>query len=194
MRPIAPSGLGLPRPDRNAWGSCRATRRACRRRARVLSLERGRHAPAASSGGVSLGGGMPNTLIGIFLETVSTYRKPDQFMRKSASGWESISGERALADVEGLALALRELGVRRGDRVAILSENRYEWPVTDLAILGLGAVTVPIYPTVTAAQCRHIVGNSEASVAIVSSASQLAKMREAAMGLATLRTVIVIDP
>ena len=44
----------------------------------------------------------------------------------------------------------------RGDRVAILSENRYEWPVADLAILGLGAVTVPIYPTLTAAQCRHI--------------------------------------
>src|SRR5206468_6533297 len=61
----------------------------------------------------------------------------------------STSAERALADVESVALALRELGVQKGDRVALLSENRYEWPVIDLAVLGLGAVLVPIYPTLT---------------------------------------------
>src|SRR5688572_4235191 len=124
-------------------------------------------------------GSLPaNTLIGIFLDSVSTYRKPDQFMRKGAQGWESISAERAALDVEGLALGLRDLGIGKGDRVALLSENRYEWPLTDLAVLALGAVTVPIYPTLTAQQVRWLIENSGARVAVVSTPSLLGKMPE----------------
>ena len=135
-----------------------------------------------------------DTLIGIFLETVAAHRKPDQFMRKTPQGWESIAAERALADVESLALALRELGVQKGDRVALLSENRYEWPVVDLAVLGLGAVVVPIYPTLTPQQVRHILSNAEAKVAVVSSAAQLAKTTEASAGLTHVGHLIVMDP
>src|SRR5262245_4511654 len=119
-----------------------------------------------------------DTLIGLFLDDASSHRNPHQFMRKAAPGWESIPMERALSDVESLALGLRELGVSRGDKVALLSENRYEWPVVDLAVLGLGAVTVPIYPTLTSAQVRFIVENSEARIAVVSSPAQLDKMLE----------------
>src|SRR5204863_2337180 len=68
-----------------------------------------------------------------------------------------------------------------------------EWPVTDLATLGLGAVTVPIYPTLTAHQVRFMVENSQAKVAVVSSPAQLDKMLEAAAGL-PLAAVIVMDP
>jgi long-chain acyl-CoA synthetase len=121
-----------------------------------------------------------DTLIGIFLDAVSTHRKPDLFQRKTAQGWESIGAERALGEVESLALALRELGVSRGDRVALLSENRVEWPFTDLAVLGLGAVTVPIYPSLTAAQVRYLLDDSEPRVAVVSTQEQLDKMRAAA--------------
>ena len=64
-----------------------------------------------------------DTLTGIFLAAVTSTPRPDQFTRHGAQGWESISSERALADVEALALALRELGVGRGDRVALLSET-----------------------------------------------------------------------
>src|SRR5437667_12044515 len=83
------------------------------------------------------GGAMPNTLIRIFLDSVSQHRKPALFMRRLADTagkgrWESLSSERARTDVESLALGLAALGVRRGDRVALLSENRYEWAVTDL--------------------------------------------------------------
>ena len=90
---------------------------------------------------------MATTLIGIFLDTVERHRKPTQFMRKPGGTWESRSAEQALADVERLAMGLRDLGVEPGDHVALLSETRYEWAVADLAILGLGAVTVPLYPT-----------------------------------------------
>ena len=99
---------------------------------------------------------MAKSLIRIFLDTVAQQPKSALFMRRVGDiaghgRWESLSSERARSDVESLALGLAALGVRRGDRVALLSENRYEWAVTDLATLGQGAVTVPIYPTHTCA-------------------------------------------
>ncbi len=137
---------------------------------------------------------MASTLIRIFLDTVEKRDKPALFMRKTAAGWESIPSRRARADVEHLAHGLAALGVQRGDRVALISENRYEWALTDLAILSLGAVTVPIYPTLTAQQCRYILQNSDARLAIVSTPAQFDKISTAAEGLATLRTLVAMDP
>ena len=64
---------------------------------------------------------MARTLIRLFLDTVATWHKPNQFMRPGEHGWETISADRALTDVESLGLGLRHLCIRRGDRVAILS-------------------------------------------------------------------------
>ncbi|HEV2105485.1 MAG TPA: AMP-binding protein, partial [Candidatus Eisenbacteria bacterium] len=136
---------------------------------------------------------MPKTLIRIFLDTVERHPRPDRFMRHRENGWEKISAERALADVESLALGLADLGVKRGDRVALLSENRYEWPICDLAILGQGALTVPVYPTLTAAQVRYIVADAGACVAIVSSAAQRAKLLGPGSPLPDLWAVVVMD-
>ncbi|MEQ1832370.1 MAG: long-chain fatty acid--CoA ligase [Candidatus Eisenbacteria bacterium] len=142
---------------------------------------------------------MPKTLIRIFLDSVEQYRKPAHFMRRlpdtaGRGRWESLSSERARTDVEGLALGLTALGVRRGDRVALLSENRYEWPITDLATLGVGAVTVPIYPTLTAPQVRYILDNAEARVCVLSSAAQLEKLLAVADSLPRLASIVVMDP
>ena len=137
---------------------------------------------------------MAGTLIGVFLEAVSRHRKSTQFTRKLGDRWESISAERALSDVERLALGLRDLGVSPGDRVALLAETRYEWAIADLAILGLGAITVPIYPTLTEPSCRFIVENSGAKLAIVSTPSQLARMRNISDGVAALQTLVPMDP
>ncbi|MBI5708787.1 MAG: long-chain fatty acid--CoA ligase [Candidatus Eisenbacteria bacterium] len=136
---------------------------------------------------------MAGTLIRIFLETVSRHRKPAQFVRKRDGRWEAVSAEAALADVERLALGLRHFGVGRGDHVAILSESRCEWAISDLAILGLGAVSVPIYSTLTAQQCRFILENSEAKVAIVSTAEQLAKVVALLDDLPRLGAVVAMD-
>ena len=136
---------------------------------------------------------MARTLIRIFLDAVATRRKPAQFLRKSGGRWHAISAERALADVESFALGLRSLGVGAGDRIVLLSETRYEWAVADLAILGLGAVTVPIYPTLTAAQCRHVLRDSEASGAIVSTPLQLAKLHEIAADLPRLKWIVHME-
>src|SRR5207247_7125585 len=130
----------------------------------------------------------------IFLDAVVKHRKPAQFIRKRAGRWEPVPAERALADVESLGFGLLESGIRRGDRVALLSENRYEWPIADLAILGLGAVTVPIYPTLTAPQCRFILENSEAKGVVVSSAGQLDKVRSIAPNLPQPASPMRIEP
>ena len=137
---------------------------------------------------------MSSTLIRIFLDTVEKRDKPALFMRKTAAGWESIPSRKARADVEQLAHGLASLGVSRGDRVALISENRYEWALTDLATLSLGAVTVPIYPTLTAQQCRYILENSEAKVAIVSTPAQFDKISTASEGLPALSTLVAMDP
>jgi len=136
---------------------------------------------------------MPETLVQIFLDTVERHRKPVQFMHKVAGRWESVSAERAREDVQNLALGLSEMGIGRGDKVAILSENRYEWPIADLAILSLGAITVPIYPTLTADQCGFILQHSEARAAITSTPAQLAKLRAVSGRIPTLRTFIPMD-
>jgi long-chain acyl-CoA synthetase len=134
------------------------------------------------------------TLIRLFLDTVATWHKPAQFLRHGERGWESISADHAEADVESIGLGLLHLGIRRGDRVALISENRYEWVVADLAILGIGAVTVPVYATLTPEQCRAILVNSEARVAFVSNAVQLAKIRSIRGELPLLELIIPMDP
>ncbi|MCC6652905.1 MAG: long-chain fatty acid--CoA ligase [Candidatus Eisenbacteria bacterium] len=137
---------------------------------------------------------MAKTLIQIFLDTADRFDKPAQFMRKNAVGWESIPARQALADIESLALGLASLGIGKGDRVALLSENRYEWAVTDLATLGLGAVTVPIYPTLTAQQVRYILENSEAKACIVSTPAQYDKLQQIADALPHLRVILAMEP
>jgi long-chain acyl-CoA synthetase len=137
---------------------------------------------------------MARTLIRLFLDTVATWHKPAQFLRRGERGWESISADRAQADVESLGLGMRYLGIRRGDRVALISENRYEWVVADLAILGSGAVTVPIYATLTPEQCRAILADSQARAIFVSNATQLAKVRAVQRDLPKLEFIIPIEP
>jgi len=137
---------------------------------------------------------MARTLIRLFLDAVATWHKPAQFLRRGEHGWEAISADRALADVENLGLGLRHLGLRAGDRVALLSENRYEWALADLALVGLGAVTVPVYPTLTAEQCRFILQHAEVRGVIVSTAEQLAKIRAVQRELPRLELIIPMEP
>ena len=75
-----------------------------------------------------------------------------------------------------MAGGLRKWGIGKGDRVAILSENRPEWMIADFASLLLGAVTVPIYATLTAEQTAYILRDSGARVVFVSSEAQLQKV------------------
>jgi long-chain acyl-CoA synthetase len=92
-----------------------------------------------------------------------------------------------------LSLGLRALGVQPGDRVAIMSESRPEWLLTDLALLVYGAVSVPVYPTLSASQARYILADSAARLVFVSSQEQLEKVQRVRHELPALDAVVVFD-
>ncbi|HTV90899.1 MAG TPA: long-chain fatty acid--CoA ligase [Stellaceae bacterium] len=101
----------------------------------------------------------------------------------------------AAADqVSRLARGLRALGIAPGDRVALVSENRPEWVVADLAIMSLGAMTVPAYATNTVEDHRHILGNSGARAAIVSTAGLADRLLPAAALVPSVVAVVAIEP
>src|ERR1035441_7061593 len=106
--------------------------------------------------------------------------------------WRPISAAGVYGRVRALATALAGWGVGKGDRVALLSENRWEWPVTDFAVLALGAVDVPLYLTLTVEQIRYMMLDSGAKVAVVSSGEQYEKLA-AAGDLPALEHVVVMD-
>ncbi len=111
------------------------------------------------------------------LLSVYKSRRERVMLQRGALGWVPISSAEIYRGVVGVARALESWGIRKGDRVAILSENRPEWTITDFAILALGAVTVPVYATQTAEQTSFILNDSGARVIAVSTESQLEKVR-----------------
>ena len=114
-------------------------------------------------------------------------------MGQEADGtWKPISSDELYGRVRALADVFRGWGVGKGDRVAILSENRWEWPVTDFATLAIGAVDVPLYPTLTPEQIGYMLRDSGAKVAVLSSREQYDKLA-AAGDLPELEHVVVMD-
>jgi long-chain acyl-CoA synthetase len=107
---------------------------------------------------------------------VSLSRRDRVMLQKGALGWAPISAAEIYRSVVGVARMLESWGIRKGDRVAILSENRPEWTITDFAALALGAVTVPIYSTQTADQTAFVLNNSGTRVIAVSTKNQLDKV------------------
>jgi long-chain acyl-CoA synthetase len=108
------------------------------------------------------------------------------------SSWSPISSVELYGRVRALADVLREWGIGKGDRVALLSENRWEWPVTDFAVLAIGGVDVPLYPTLTSEQIGYMLRDSGAKVAFVSTAELYEKIRQAGE-LPELKAVVVMD-
>jgi long-chain acyl-CoA synthetase len=106
--------------------------------------------------------------------------------------WKPITSAQMYGRVRALAGVLAGWGVGKGDRIALLSENRWEWPVTDFAVLALGAVDVPLYLTLTVEQVGYMLRDSGAKVAVVSSKEQYEKVK-AAGDLPALEHIAVMD-
>jgi long-chain acyl-CoA synthetase len=133
------------------------------------------------------------TLNEIFLESLKIERPAAQ-MYKAGGRWQEVSVAEFGRRVRHLSMALRSMGVKRDDRVAILSENRPEWSQADFAILTANAVSVPVYPTLLAWQIEYILNDSGAVVVIVSNAEQLAKIEEVCKHCPAIRQIILMDP
>ena len=131
------------------------------------------------------------TLNDIFF-SIAHCERPQAMLQKTASGWEPISSKEFAAKVAGVAKGLRSWGISRGDRVAILSENRHEWVVADFACMLLGAVVVPIYTTLTPEQTAYILRDSGARAIFVSSEKHLEKVLTI-LEATTIEKVIAMD-
>lgn len=135
----------------------------------------------------------PGTLNELFFEAIERFDKPDAMMVKRSGKYAPIGHREIERRVRHAALGLRTLGIKHGDRVSILSENRPEWAIADYACLTTGVTDVPIYPTLPADQIAYILKDSGASAIFVSNAEQAAKIAEVRSQLPALTHVISFD-
>jgi len=122
-----------------------------------------------------------------------THKKPNAFLVRRAGVWTPISSDDFEKQVAAAAAWMKAHGVMRGDRVAILSESRYEWAVVDLAILTLGAVSVPFYATLPTGQIAPLIADSGAIGAFASNREQRDKLESIRAGGGTLRWIHIFD-
>jgi long-chain acyl-CoA synthetase len=132
----------------------------------------------------------PGTLNRLFFDAISQYDRPDALQAKSGGAYRPISHSEVSTRVRHAARGLQSLGVRRGDRVSILSENRPEWAIADFASLTAGLTDVPIYPTLPADQIAYMLKDSGAVAIFVSGRAQAEKIKEIRGQLPALKTVI----
>ena len=118
---------------------------------------------------------IPHTLADVFFGVLSR-NNSQTLLHKEAGQWESYSAQELYRKVAAVAQSLRNWGIRKGDRIALISENRPEWTITDFAVVLTGGVVVPIFPTLPADQTKFLLNDSEARVAFVSTERQLKKI------------------
>jgi long-chain acyl-CoA synthetase len=133
------------------------------------------------------------TINDIFFLAASSPNPRTVLYMDGEGNWQPFTGTQIYQRVRTLAETLREWGIRKGDRVALLAENRWEWAVTDFAALAMGAVDVPIYPTLTAEQIGELLVDSGSRVAVVSSKQQYEKVASVREKTALERIIIMDD-
>jgi long-chain acyl-CoA synthetase len=117
-----------------------------------------------------------DTLVDVVALVAASKRERAVLWQDASNAWQPISSDELLSRVHALASVFSSWGIVKGDRIALLAENRWEWAVVDFATLVLGAVDVPIYPTLTADQIALLLIDSGARVAVVSSEAQYKKL------------------
>jgi long-chain acyl-CoA synthetase len=136
---------------------------------------------------------IPQTIPHFCIESFRRNNKPDALGFKLGDTWHKLSGGEVIARIKRIALGLHSLGVNTGDRVAIISENRPEWSLVDLAILSLRAVNVPIYTTQAVEQIRYILEDSGARMLFVSGKKIFRHAFEAIRSSETIENLVFFD-
>jgi long-chain acyl-CoA synthetase len=135
----------------------------------------------------------PGTLNQLLFEAVDRFDKPDAMLVRSGDQYVPISHKTLLDRVRRVRLGLESIGIQRGDRVAILSENRPEWAIADFACLTSGVTDVPLYPSLPAEQLRYPLRDSGTVAMFVSTEAQAEKIAAIRGDLPALKTVVVFD-
>jgi len=134
------------------------------------------------------------TLPGMFFSRADHFAGADCLRYQQGGAYLPISWREVEARVLRLVGGLSAAGIRPGDRVGLLAENRPEWAISDLAILASGAITVPLYPNATPKQMAFILNHAEVKLLFVSTAAQLAKAIEVFNTVPSLTQVVIFDP
>ncbi|MCK5520450.1 MAG: AMP-binding protein, partial [Candidatus Marinimicrobia bacterium] len=133
------------------------------------------------------------TLPKLFKDSLSKNASQNLFFDKKGDKWESLTYQEGRDKIELVAMGLRSLGYAKGDRMAIQSENRSEWTLSDYACAHFGYVSVAVYPTLLPSQVEYILSDSGSSLVFVSSREQAEKVIGIKSKIATLKHMIVFD-
>jgi long-chain acyl-CoA synthetase len=136
---------------------------------------------------------IPQTIPHFCLESFRLNNKSDALSYKIEDVWKHISGAEVIEKIKNIALGLAELGVKAGDKIAIISENRPEWSFADIAILSLRAVNVPIYTTQAVEQIRYILEDSGAKMLFVSGKKLWKHAENAVQSVERLEKLVFFD-
>ncbi len=136
---------------------------------------------------------LPQTVPHFCIESFRRNNKKDALAYKMGDVWTYLTGTEVIERVRRIALGLSSLGVKAGDRIAIISENRPEWSLTDLAILSLRAIVVPIYTTQAVEQVRYILEDSGARMLFVSGKKLLKHAESAIQSVERIEKLIFFD-
>ena len=134
-----------------------------------------------------------NSVVSLFLSQSTSLSDNPYLWKKSDGKVMPLSWSQTREQVESIAKGLINLGILKGDRVVILSENRPEWQIADLAIMAIGAISVPAYTTSTTKDYEHIINHSGARCLIVSSHSLAIKAIPAVIKSSKCQNIIKID-
>lgn len=133
--------------------------------------------PAPLISGAGLQTRQPATLTELFEFVARVHSRPDTLNYKKDDRWQSISSAELLQRARAIGAGLHSLGVKPGDRVALLSESRAEWTLTDAGCIFAGAIDVPIYPTLTPPQVQYILKDSGARVLVLANDAKLSELQ-----------------
>ena len=134
-----------------------------------------------------------NSIISLFHHQAKTLKDNDYLWKKSNGKFLSQTWDEVRKSVEAIAKGLLSLGILKGDRVVILSENRPEWQIADLAIMSIGAISVPVYTTSTTSDYSHVINHSGARCMIISSHELCVKALPAVKQSSICKNVIKIN-
>ncbi|GBE14219.1 long-chain-fatty-acid--CoA ligase FadD15 [bacterium BMS3Abin14] len=137
---------------------------------------------------------MENTVVRMVDARVEQYGEGTVMERKVDGSWQPVSWKDLSKAYREVARGLACLGFKRGDRIAILSENRPEWAFADLGILAMGGIDIPFYWTLTPAQLEYILLDCTAGAIFVSNLEYLDKILKIRLGLPELKMIICFDP
>ncbi|MGA9996863.1 MAG: long-chain fatty acid--CoA ligase [Pyrinomonadaceae bacterium] len=136
--------------------------------------------------------GEPATLVEVFEHIAREHRRPDTLNYKRDGAWRHISSDEMLKRARWVALGLYALGLRRGERAAILSENCPEWTLTDAGCQFACVVDVPVYPTLMPPQVSYILRDSGARVLFIQNRARYEQLKDALKECAALEHVVFL--